>query len=93
MKAVWTFVMLIIMQQIDANVIGPRIMGESLELRPIMVIFAVTLGGGLFGISGMILSVPVFAMIKILADRFIQSRVAMREQAADGNDNDGGEGT
>lgn len=79
MKAIWTLVMLIVMQQIDANIIGPRIMGNSLELRPLMVIFAVTLGGGLFGVPGMILSVPVFAMCKILAQRYIDSRIEVRK--------------
>lgn len=73
-KGIWTFVLLIVMQQIDANIIGPRIMGNSLELRPLMVIFAVTLGGGLFGVPGMILSVPVFAMLKIIAERYIRAR-------------------
>lgn len=72
---IWTLILLLVMQQADANIIGPRIMGNSLELRPLMVIFAVTLGGGLFGVPGMILSVPVFAMCKILAEGYIEGRV------------------
>lgn len=65
-KAIWTAVTLIVMQQVDANIIGPKIMGRSLEIRPLWVIFAVTVGGGFFGVPGMILSVPVFAMIRLI---------------------------
>ncbi len=75
-KGIWALVMLLVMQQVDSNIIGPRIMGNSLELRPLMVIFAVTLGGGLFGIPGMVLSVPVFAMLKILIERYIDARAS-----------------
>lgn len=78
LKAVIALAVLIVMQQIDANVIGPRIMGSSLDLRPIMVIFAVTLGGGLFGIPGMILSIPVFTMIKKLSVRYMNKRAVMQ---------------
>lgn len=79
-KGIWTLIALVLMQQIDANIIGPRIMSNSLELRPLLVIFAVTLGGGLFGIPGMLLSVPVLAMIKVLAERYIQSRVDKKSE-------------
>lgn len=79
-KGIWTLIALVLIQQIDANIIGPRIMSNSLELRPLLVIFAVTLGGGLFGIPGMLLSVPVLAMIKVLAERYIQSRVDKKSE-------------
>lgn len=73
-KAVWTGVMLIVLQQLDGNFIGPKIMGSMLEARPVLIIFAVTLGGGLFGIWGMILSVPVAMVVKMLLEEFIKSR-------------------
>lgn len=90
-KAVLTLVLLLVMQQIDANIIGPRIMGQSLELRPLMVIFAVTLGGGLFGVPGMILSVPVFAMIKVLVERYIDVRAQRAGVSAAENDGENSE--
>lgn len=79
-KGIWTLIALVLMQQIDANIIGPKIMSNSLEMRPLLVIFAVTLGGGLFGIPGMLLSVPVLAMIKVLTERYIQSRVEKKSE-------------
>ncbi len=59
-------VVLIILQQIDANVIGPRIVGQSVGLKPLWIIFAITIAGGMFGFIGIIVSVPVFAVIRIL---------------------------
>jgi predicted PurR-regulated permease PerM len=73
-KAIWTGIALIVMQQIDANLIGPRIMGQSLEMRPLLVIIAVTVGSGFFGFMGMILSVPIFAMLKLIAEDLIRAR-------------------
>lgn len=71
MKAVWVAIVVIILQQIDANVINPRILGTSLHLSPILVIFAVTMGGAYFGPLGMFLGVPVCALIKIIIVDFI----------------------
>lgn len=70
-KAIWVAVALIVLQQIDGNFIGPKIMGNMLKARPLLIIFAVTLGGGLFGIWGMILSVPVVMVIKMLLEDLI----------------------
>ncbi|GHU60570.1 hypothetical protein FACS1894171_2200 [Clostridia bacterium] len=60
-------VVLIILQQIDANVIGPRVVGQSVGLRPLWIIFAISIGGGMFGFIGIVLSVPVFAAIRLFA--------------------------
>lgn len=74
LKGLWTAVMLIILQQIDGNFIGPRIMGNMLEARPLLIIFAVTLGGGLFGIWGMVISVPIAMVIKMIVGDYISMR-------------------
>ena len=80
LQAIWVAVTLIVLQQIDGNFIGPKIMGNMLEARPLLIIFAVTLGGGLFGIWGMILSVPVVMVIKMLLEDFFTAKEA--EKAA-----------
>ena len=67
-------IVVIILQQIDANIINPRILGESLHISPILVIFAVTIGGTYFGPLGMFLGVPVFAMAKEIIIDFINYR-------------------
>lgn len=63
-QAIWVTIVVIILQQIDANVINPKITGSSLEISPILVIFSVTIGGAYFGILGMFLAVPICTVIK-----------------------------
>lgn len=73
-QALWTAILLIILQQIDGNFTSPKIMGEVLDASPLLIIFAVTLGGGLFGIGGMILSVPVAITLKMAITEFIDEK-------------------
>ncbi len=70
----WVGIFLILLQQIDGNFIGPKIMGNMLKARPLLIIFAVTLGGGLFGLRGMILSVPIVMVIKMLFGEIIKAK-------------------
>ena len=56
-------IFIIILQQIDGNIIGPKILGNSTGISSFWVIFAITIFGGLFGIPGMVIGVPVFAII------------------------------
>lgn len=70
-QAIWVAVIIIILQQIDANIINPKIVGDSLSLSPILVIFAVTVGGAYFGFLGMLLAVPIMAVLKILICDYI----------------------
>lgn len=70
-QAIWMAIIVIILQQIDANIINPKIVGGSLKMSPLLVILAVTIGGAYFGILGMFLAVPVFAVLKILISDFV----------------------
>ena len=70
-QAIWLAVTVIILQQIDANIINPKIVGNSLKISPLLVIFAVTIGGAYFGVLGMFLAVPIFTVIKILIEDYI----------------------
>ena len=63
MKMLWFVIFIIILQQIDGNVIGPKILGDSTGLEGFWVIFAITVFGGFLGIPGMIIGVPLFAVI------------------------------
>ena len=63
-------VFIIILQQFDGNILGPKILGDSTGLSPFWVMFAIFVGGGLFGFIGMLLGVPVFAVIYALASEF-----------------------
>ncbi len=73
-KALIMAVVVIILQQIDANIINPKITGNSLEVSPLLVIFAVTVGGAYFGIVGMFIAVPVATLIKLMIEDFIRER-------------------
>ena len=77
-QTIWMLIVVIILQQIDANIINPRIVGRSLKISPLLVLFAVTFGGAYFGILGMFLAVPIIAVVKILVDDFINYREAKK---------------
>lgn len=73
-QAIWMAVTVIILQQIDANIINPRITGNSLNISPILVIFSVTVFGAYFGIIGMFLAVPIVTIIKLSIEDYISIR-------------------
>ncbi len=71
LQCVYFLVFVLILQQVDGNIIGPKILGDSTGLTSFWVIFAILLGGGLFGFPGMVLGVPVFAVIYAFISRHI----------------------
>lgn len=73
-KALGFVVFLLILQQIEGNVIYPKVVGKSVGLPGIWVLAAVTIGGGLFGVSGMLFGVPIFSIIYTLMGEFVRSR-------------------
>lgn len=60
---IWFVVMIFALQQLDGNVIGPKILGDFIGLSPLWIIVSITVMGGLFGVFGMFLGVPTFAVI------------------------------
>lgn len=72
--AILTFLALLILQQIDANFIGPKITGDALGLKPLLIIFAIVVGGHYFGIIGMFVAVPIAAMLKMFLEDFMEAR-------------------
>ena len=65
-QAIIMLIVVIILQQIDANIINPRITGSRLNVSPLLVIFAVTVGGAYFGVIGMFIAVPIATLIKLM---------------------------
>lgn len=63
LQGVYFIIFILVLQQVDGNIIGPAILGESTGLSSFWVVFAILVGGGLFGILGMIIGVPTFAVI------------------------------
>ena len=80
-KAIEMAVAVILLQQIDANIINPKIVGESLKMSPLLVIFSVTIGGAYFGIRGMFLAVPVAAIIKVFLCDLIEYNYQKKKDA------------
>ncbi len=80
-QAIWMLIVVIILQQIDANIINPKIIGKTLKISPLLVLLAISIGGAYFGILGMFLAVPVIAIIKILIEDFVDYRLAIKKNA------------
>ena len=89
-KGLIFIIFIIILQQIDGNIIGPKILGESTGLSAFWVVFAILLFGGLFGIAGMLIGVPVFAVIyrifSSIVDYFLRKK-ELDELADEGKKN------
>lgn len=65
-KALWVCALILVLQQVDANIVGPKVMGNYIGLSPFWIILTIAVGGGFFGIMGMIFSIPIAAIIKII---------------------------
>ena len=70
-QTIWTGIVVIIIQQIDINFINPKIAGKSLRLSPLLVIFAITIGGAFFGVFGMFIAIPVATVLKIVVTDYL----------------------
>lgn len=70
-QGLYFLIFIAILQQIDGNIIGPRILGESTGLSSFWVVFSILVGGGLFGFMGMVMGVPVFATIYYIVKRVV----------------------
>jgi len=67
-----SFAVLLVIQQIDANIIQPRLMGGSFSLSPLLVIISITFGGAMAGIMGMLVAIPVVAVLKDIWDSIVE---------------------
>jgi len=74
-KAVYALIIIIVIQQLDANILDPKIVGNNVGVSPFWIITSVTLGGNLFGIPGMILGVPVVVLIKTIIEEAVDMRL------------------
>lgn len=78
-KVFWVMVFIFILQQFDGWILGPKIIGDSIGLSPFWIIVSILIGGGAFGVIGMILGVPLMAVVKSLLGEFINNRLRKRE--------------
>jgi len=74
-SALWFILFIIVLQQFDGNLLGPKILGNSTGLPAMWVLIAIVVGGGLFGFMGMLLGVPTAAILHTLTSEFVKARL------------------
>lgn len=74
-QCLYFVIFILVLQQFDGNILGPKILGNSIGISAFWIIFSVTIFGGLFGVLGMVIGVPVFAVIYNLFNRYIRKRL------------------
>ena len=85
LQCLYFIIFIIILQQFDGNILGPKILGNSTGLSSFWVIFAITLFGGLFGILGMIVGVPLFAVFYAMVKSLINQLLVRKQLPTDTN--------
>jgi predicted PurR-regulated permease PerM len=86
MQAVWVVAATFIIQQLENNLLVPRIMDESVGVHPIITLLSIAAFGSLLGVMGAILAIPMAAIIQILLDRFLLGPTAIEQEAPVGRD-------
>lgn len=78
MQCLWFVIFIIVLQQIDGNIIGPKILGTTTGISEFWVTFALLLFGGIFGFTGMVIGVPLFAVIYYVIKNIINKKIQER---------------
>jgi len=81
-KAVWFVIFIIVLQQVEGNLIYPRVVGKSVGLPGLLVLAAVTVGSSVGGILGMLLAVPVCSVVFTVCAQAVDARIAKKDTAA-----------
>lgn len=84
--ALWFIILTVVMQQIDSQFIGPKILGDSTGLTAFWVMFAIILGGGLLGTPGIVLGIPLFAVLYSVVRSYINYRLEKRNLSTTAED-------
>ena len=80
MKGLWFIVFILALQQLDGNIIGPKILGDRTGLSSFWVLFAIVLFGGLWGLVGMVICVPVFAVLYDIVKKLVRRGLTRKGQ-------------
>ena len=81
MQCLYFVILIVVLQQIDGNIICPRIQGDLTGLSGFWVIFAITIFGGLFGVVGIVIAVPAFAILYIWIKRWMERSLKKRKMS------------
>jgi predicted PurR-regulated permease PerM len=77
-KAIWIAIFILILQQFDGWYLGPKIIGDQVGISPLLILTAIILGGGTFGIMGMFLGVPFLAVIQMFLSDHVEKKLKSR---------------
>ena len=86
MKCLIFIIMVFVLQQFDGLILGPKILGESTGVRPLLILFSITVGGAYFGPLGMFLGVPFFATVQFLIGNWVDYRLYKKKITIDENE-------
>jgi predicted PurR-regulated permease PerM len=81
MQALWVCVITLVVNQIDSNFVTPNVMGKSLDIHPLTVITVILAAGNILGFIGILLGVPIYAVIKVIVINVYEQRRKIREFA------------
>jgi len=77
-KAFWLMLIILIIQQIDGNIIGPKILGDSIGISAFWILFSLLVTGKLLGFVGMVIGVPLFAVIYSIIKEVVEYKLDKR---------------
>jgi len=78
-KALWVAIFILALQQFDGYILGPKILGDSVGLSPFWIILGIIVGGSLMGVLGMLLAVPIVAVLQMIFTRTIEKRLSKKD--------------
>lgn len=82
-KTIWFVIFIVILQQIDGNIIGPKILGDKIGISSFWTLFSILVFGSMFGIVGMIIGVPIFAVIMDIVKTIVNSKLRSKDMPTD----------
>ncbi len=85
-KALWFLVIILVIQQLDGNIIGPKILGDSIGISAFWILFALLVAGKVLGLVGMIIGVPLFAIIYSIIKDITESKLRKKGLPIETND-------
>ncbi|MDE6181935.1 MAG: AI-2E family transporter, partial [Eubacteriales bacterium] len=74
LKSIWVAIFILALQQFDGNILSPKILGDSIGVKPLGIVFAIIVAGALLGPAGMFFGVPIFAVIFNLFSNYIEKK-------------------
>ena len=80
LQAFYFIIFIIVLQQVDGNVIGPKILGNTVGISGFWVLISITIAAGIFGFAGMLLGVPVFAVIYLIISDIVNSALRKKQK-------------